>query len=110
MKIMILLIGVVFALMFMSHSVHAQSYYMDGSKLMTHWRGYSEKGDTFHSGLFTGYVLGVNDGNVNNKIPEGVTVGQLCAIVGKYSEDHPEKWNQLGWLLVAEALREAFPQ
>lgn len=41
--------------------------------------------------------------------PDGTTSAQLIAIVRKYLEAHPERW-QLGAVdLVHEALREAFP-
>ena len=41
-------------------------------------------------------------------IPEGVTVGQLCDVVGKYLEDHPEELHERAQYLVARALRLAF--
>jgi hypothetical protein len=39
-----------------------------------------------------------------------VTPGQIFAIVAKYLNNHPEKWNEPAVILVVEAIKEAFPQ
>lgn len=65
--------------------------------------------DSQEDSLFTGYVCGVADSLWNLSYPTGVTIGQLCAIVGKYLEEHPEKLHLSGSLLVISAFNEAFP-
>ena len=42
-------------------------------------------------------------------IPDGVTIGQACDVVGKWLDMHPEELNKPARQLVAEALKEAFP-
>lgn len=64
-------------------------------------------------GEYRGFVFGVTRvaeyGLKLLDIPNSVTVGQLCAIVGKYLEAHPEKWDTDAALLVISALREFYP-
>lgn len=61
-------------------------------------------------GVFLAYVTGVYDAmSFAFSTPDGVTVGQICAIVSKYLKNHPEMWRESADLLVVEALREAFP-
>ncbi|NMW18640.1 MAG: hypothetical protein HKK66_06415 [Chlorobiaceae bacterium] len=44
-----------------------------------------------------------NDNGGGNWIPERSTLGQVCDVVGKWLEGHPEEWNK------PKALKEAFP-
>jgi hypothetical protein len=44
------------------------------------------------------------------EVPDDVTPGQIFAIVAKYLNNHPEKWNEQAVILVVEAITEAFPQ
>lgn len=61
-------------------------------------------------GAFLAYVAGVYDTlSFAFSTPDGVTVGQICAIVSKYLKNHPERWSEAADLLVVDALREAFP-
>ena len=60
---------------------------------------------------FVGYVTAVIDAQAENlRIPVGATEDQVCAIVGKYLEAHPEEWNKVGSDLVIKTLRIAFSQ
>ena len=56
------------------------------------------------------YILGVYDATeLEYNTPEGVTIGQIIAIVSKYLKNNPEKWTQPADILVKTALKEAFP-
>ena len=68
-------------------------------------------GSKFNSGLFSGYVSGVVDmgDGILFCTASGVTVGQYGAVVAKYINNNPEKWNISAHLLVVSALEEAFP-
>lgn len=68
-------------------------------------------GSKFNSGLFSGYVSGVVDmgDNILFCTSAGVTAGQYGAIVAKYINNNPEKWNINAHYLVVSALEEAFP-
>lgn len=61
---------------------------------------------------FGGYVLGVYDfldriGTVCTA--NTVEKGQIMAVVTKYLNDNPARWNEPAVVLVSEALRRAFP-
>lgn len=61
--------------------------------------------------LFRGYVAGVQDVFEGKLfcVPDDVPPRQSAAVVAKYLADHPEYWNQAAKLLVANALKSAFP-
>lgn len=66
---------------------------------------------SFSEGVYAGYVSGVSDaldGTVYC-IPSQTTIRQSNAIVKKYLEANPEKWNEPGSMLIVEALSKAFP-
>ena len=60
---------------------------------------------------YRGYVAGVCD--VCNcwlfTTPEGTTQGQVCEVVGKWLELHPQRWHEPAMPLVIQALQGAFP-
>ena len=113
MKVKIVLIGAILA--FMSHVAYA-GYFETGSSLMQGWREYQKitnsQGDkkSFHlASCFMGYVTGVADARREVLgVPGGVTIHQICAIVGRYLENHPDEWNVVGSILVEKALWNAF--
>lgn len=114
MKEKIVLLAVIFA--FMSHLAYAGAHFETGSSLMQGWREHqriinSQPGekDYLRASRFMGYVTGVADtrGEVLG-VPAGVTKDQICAIVGRYLENHPDEWNEVGSILVEKALRNAF--
>lgn len=64
------------------------------------------------SGLAYGYVESVTDGPARGKKfcpTNGITGGQMVAVVAKYLTAHPERWNYNANSLVIDSLREAFP-
>jgi Ssp1 endopeptidase immunity protein Rap1a len=69
--------------------------------------------DALYSGEFIGYVHAVVDVGVEVKQlcrpPSDVSMGQIAATVKLYLDQHPQRWNDSGWILTIEALREVFP-
>ncbi len=94
----------------------AHAEFKTGNGLVTLWREYERcsAGQPFNpndDGFYTGYVAGVCDANmlIRFNIPEGVTIGQVCDITGKWLDKHPEKWNKPAHQLVIQAVKESFP-
>jgi len=60
---------------------------------------------------YVNYIFGVHDSLEGVLIctPSNVTGRQIIAIVGKYIDNHPEKWNQPAQYLVVPPLMNAFP-
>jgi hypothetical protein len=126
-KTMILLIALMFALMVFNDNARCQYHYsfIYGFRLQQDWRLYQEyikmkpKGATLNIDSHTvniahhyiGYVIGVVDARVRTlHVPDGVTSGELCTIVGQYLDAHPNELKQNGAELVVKAMRGAFPQ
>jgi len=86
--------------------------FTDGNELHK-WQLEKENpnGSAFKSGLYSGYVNGVVD--TNDEIlfctTRGVTRGQLSAVVTKYLNNNPERWNYAAHILVNDAMKNAFP-
>ena len=57
------------------------------------------------------YVMGVSDALSGQAfcITSENTAGQLAAVVRKYLEDHPDRWQFTASSLVVDALHQAFP-
>ncbi|MCG6533887.1 MAG: hypothetical protein L7F78_04190 [Syntrophales bacterium LBB04] len=93
------------------------AYYLSGYKLVELMRadekvdtGSATGADTYESGRYCGYILGVCDAMARAyDAPNNANVGQIVAVVTKYVRDHPEKWNEPAADLVIKALQEAFP-
>ena len=107
----------VFMLILLGSVVHA-AFFETGTSLMQGWREHQKvmqsqatQKDYLAASRFIGYVTGVVDAQADNlRTPVGATKDQICAIVGKYLEAHPEEWDQVGSDLVVKALRSAFGQ
>jgi hypothetical protein len=113
------------ALLFMcvamsAHEAQAQGLFLEGNELakfMRDWDKYQNGNDQFGmfaTGTFGGYVLAVSD-TAEHLLkffvtPEGATRRQLCAVVSKFLKEHPERWSEPAFLLVINALQEAFPK
>ena len=108
------LLGIVlFAVIVLSfHSAFAIS----GNDLIAGMRVYLKadkdytKADFLLAGNYLGYVQGVAEATASDySLPDAVTADQLCLIVAKFLEKHPERWNEPAPNLVRNALQEAFP-
>ena len=74
---------------------------------------------SYFAGLAQGYVSGIanysnalqvtNTANVHCFGDKALSSAQLVAIVRNYVEERPAQWNENAELLIAAALREAFP-
>jgi hypothetical protein len=96
----------------------AQAQFMAGYELVQTWEAYSRidegkvrEGDSGLGYLFMGYVTGVYDAiGYLLEPPSTVNIGQICSVVGKYLEAHPERCHEPAFGLVLSALLEAFPK
>ena len=88
-----------------------------GNEFVNQWKECkkSEAGQpwsAFDVGLYSGYVSGVAvAGQFIGwfSYPDGTTKGQLYSVVGKWIDDHPERWNDPPLVIVTTALQKAFP-
>jgi hypothetical protein len=87
-----------------------------GNDLVRVWREYKklevgQPANEVNIGDYRGYLAGVCD--VCNRwlftTSDGATQGQVCSIVGKWLDEHPQRWNEPAMSLVIEALQKAFP-
>jgi hypothetical protein len=97
-------------------NAHAKEF-LSGTELVQLMREYekaqrNDKSTNLHkAGEYLGYVMGFYDATwffyaeVRNITPE-----RVAAVVAKFLNQHPEKWNRPAWDLVMEALKEAFPR
>jgi len=64
----------------------------------------------YGQGMCLGFTMGIWFGTTEKTcVPEGVTSGQLAAVVTKYMNDHPELLHEQARDIVFTALFEAFP-
>jgi len=108
----IILIFLIFLLCEFSYS---QRY--KGNDLVKDMKEYEkhERGEEYSRlsvGEFFGYVIGITSAydEVFFSTPSDSTNGQLCAVVEKYLNENPEKWNESALNLVTDALKKAFPK
>lgn len=69
-------------------------------------------GDAYMSGVYTGFVMGailVPGAEGYLSVPPSATVGQWCAVVGKYLENNPQEWNLPAIRSVLEAAYAVWP-
>ena len=67
--------------------------------------------DVSNAGIFSGYVQAIAKSSVSFTfcLSKDVTNGQIYAIVVKYLNDNPEKWNIHPANLIQDAMTQAFP-
>jgi hypothetical protein len=90
----------------------------EGRMLVDGWKAYQrmdtgqvQSGDQWNMGFYMGYVTGLIDVSFDVfNIPSGVTGGQIFSVIGKYLDEHPERWHKSAGVLVIEALKEKFPR
>lgn len=74
-----------------------------------------QSGDAYDAGTFAGFVLGVRDAALDQKLlcmtEDRLKIDghQQFATVAKFLENHPERWNEPSFLLTFEALRKLYP-
>ena len=109
----IILIFLIFLLCDFSYSYR---YRLPGDKLVEYCREYekAERGEKYLPGgdaYFRGYVSGISDAydEILFNSPLDSKSGQLYAIIVKYLNENPEKWNEPARNLVINALQKAFP-
>lgn len=105
---------IVFSLLIFFHN-QSFAYFESGSDLFAGATEYADNKSSFKADYFMGYVAATIDAVGENganylKIPNNVTVGQMCHIVKKYLDDHPEEWNQPATIIVYRSIVRAFPE
>jgi hypothetical protein len=93
-----------------------------GQDLVDEWKAYQrvtskssgKRTDQVQAADYMGFLQGVWDtASYYDFTPhgagKGMTVHDLCRLVGKYLERHPERWHEPAVILVMDALNEAFP-
>jgi hypothetical protein len=97
-------------------STSANAVVLNGNDLVKNWKEYKKLDEgrihnVSDAGYFMGYVSGIVDAFHSEFLfnpPYGSTVGQLCSVVGKWLDNHPEEWNKPAGELVTKALQSAF--
>lgn len=84
------------------------------NKILQNGNKLVEPGESYQSGWFDGYIIGIlNSNSTANKkfvcFDGALSAYQISAVVAKYMQDHPEQWNELASTLVKRALSQAFP-
>ncbi|GAA0704587.1 Rap1a/Tai family immunity protein [Dokdonella soli] len=99
-------------------AAHASSSYVSAYDLHSQWQAEqrlasstASTADGIDANRYTAYVSGVVDAldGASICIPDGVKLGQLVAMVGKYLDDHPDQWNQAASTQVLLSLWPRFP-
>lgn len=111
-----LFIILLMALIFPLAQAHAKEL-LTGNELVQLMREY-EKGerkakstDWHKAGQYQGYVMGFYDATWFFYADlKKIDAGRIAAVVAKFLNKHPEKWNRPAWDLVMEALQETFPR
>jgi len=85
--------------------------------LVSEWREYKkyQAGLACDTHCFVAYQKYVRDIYLNHDrktiaFPSNVTNDQICAVVGKWLDEHPEEWNKPDNELISNALIQAFPK
>ena len=107
----------VIALMLMSCQAVYASPTTTGNEFVNEWKE-CKKADAgqpysfIDVGIYGGYVSGIAQAGQFIgwfSYPDGTTHGQLNNVVGKWIDDHPERWTDSPLVIVTTALRKAFP-
>jgi hypothetical protein len=82
-------------------STTAHAFYHTGNDLIHFYKekkkidASNQNADSFLSGVYGGYVIGVTDALVSRRMicpPQNVPISQVAEIVGKYLEDYPKNY------------------
>ena len=67
--------------------------------------------DFFLAGNYLGYVQGVVEATISDySLPVELTPDDLCRVVARYLEKHPDQWKAPASDLVRDAIRKAYPK
>lgn len=67
--------------------------------------------DFFMAGNYLGYIQGVAEATTADySFPNTLTPDDLCRVVTRYLEKHPDKWKEPASNLVRQALAQAYPK
>ena len=93
-----------------------------GRDLVDGWNAYQrasskssgKRTDQIQAADYMGFILGVwNSASYYNPtfhvVAKGITLRELCHVVGKYLDKHPERWNEAAVILAVDAIHQEFP-
>ena len=106
---------VAFFILLSSSTAMGQVVFKTGNDLVEGKQAYKKTnhnaGDGVIEALYMGYITGVHDATYFfYGVSEDVPLSQLISVVGKYLDDHPERWREPASRLVIDALTTAFPK
>ena len=84
----------------------AQAQWISGNDLQK----WCSSSDTFYKGQCLAFTMGVLDASPAYDTPQGVTRGQLMAVVTQYLANNPADWNLPASILVKLAVAQAWPK
>ncbi|MBP1746269.1 MAG: Rap1a immunity protein [Deltaproteobacteria bacterium] len=91
---------------------------MTGQILVNGWKAFQRADsnnprmeDTYHEAAYTGFIVGVCDATSHHfNIRSNITPEQALNVVGKYLDEHADRWHESAVVLVLDALEQAFPK
>ena len=111
-----LVIILLIAVLFPWAQTHAKEL-LSGNELVQLMREYerAERKDKstnwYKAGQYLGFVMGFYDATwFFYADTKKINAGRIAAVIAKFLNQHPEKWNRPAWDLVMEALQETFPR
>ena len=101
-------------------STCAVAAFWDGHELVLHMRDYellahyvpADRTVPVSAGDYRAYILGVFDVLTSNGsvcIMHTTTAGEVSTVVTEFLEANPQRWSEPAYVLVRDALQEAFP-
>jgi hypothetical protein len=92
------------------------AFAISGDDLIPGMRVYLEseanytKADFLLAGNYLGYVQGVVEATASDySLPKDITADQMCQIIAKFLERHPQRWKEPTTNLIRNAMQEAYP-
>jgi len=93
---------------------HFKKIYLEGSEDLEDLPGSQQFTKFVKATVETLQIIILNECKCKPQIilfdfPYGVTLGQVCAVTGKYLEDHPERLHEFAIISIINALNKAWP-
>jgi hypothetical protein len=110
------LIGIGLLIGVFAGSAYGGIYFMTGNDLAKRMRAYDAQRfqtveEKLRAAFYFGFVIGVFDSNsMNFNANIKIKPHQIGVIVSKYLKEHPERWHEPAYLIVIDALKQAFPK
>lgn len=76
--------------------------------------------DYYSASTYLGYIVGAIDGYSYGLVQQGVpvpfyvppqvTMTEICAVIGKYLDDHPQLWSYPAGVIILDAIVTSYPK